>query len=56
MRGFLETGTFGDGLISAVDAKIAIWQALLPACKKDPLRNNGQVDEVMFLAHMVAAM
>ena len=56
MRCFLETGTFGDTLICAIDAKVAIWQSLLPACKKDPLQPDGRVDEVMFMAHMIAAM
>ncbi|KAF2121990.1 Quinolinate phosphoribosyl transferase [Lophiotrema nucula] len=50
MKSFLDTGTVSDALISSVDTKIAIWHSLLPACKKDPLRHNGSVDEVMFLA------
>lgn len=49
-------GTFTDTLISAVDAKVAIWQSLLPACKKDPLRADGKVDEIIYLAHLVIAM
>jgi nicotinate-nucleotide pyrophosphorylase (carboxylating) len=56
MRTFVQTGTFGDGLIAAVDAKVAAWQSLLPACKKDPMRQNGVLDEIMFQAHLMAAM
>lgn len=56
MRSFTQTGTFDDTLISAVDAKVAAWQSLLPACKKDPMRQNGTVDEVIFMAHMMAAV
>jgi len=56
MRTFTQNGTFSDDLIAIVDAKIAVWQALLPACKKDPLQHDGKVDEVMFLAHMIASM
>ena len=48
MNMFLETGTFGESLVDSCDAKLAIWSSLLPACKKDPLRRNGQVDEVMY--------
>lgn len=56
MNTFLNTGKFSHELIDRCDAKIAIWQALLPATKKDPMRKNGQVDEVMYMAHMTAAM
>jgi hypothetical protein len=56
MRMFLATGTFSDALLASVDAKVAVWQSLLPACKKDPLQKNGNVDEVMFLAHMVCSV
>ncbi|KAF2798230.1 hypothetical protein K505DRAFT_233714 [Melanomma pulvis-pyrius CBS 109.77] len=56
MRSFLATGSFGDILLASVDAKIAAWKSLLPACKKDPLHQNGKVDEVMFLAHMISAI
>lgn len=56
MRTFLATGTFSDDLLASVDAKVAVWQSLLPACKKDPLQKNGKVDEVMFLAHMVSSV
>ncbi|KAF2267636.1 hypothetical protein CC78DRAFT_63245 [Lojkania enalia] len=56
MKQFLQTGTFGDGIISSVDAKLAIWRSLLPISKKDPMRPTGKVDEVMFLAHMIATI
>jgi hypothetical protein len=36
-----------------MDTKLAIWSSLLPASKKDPLRKDGTVDEVMFLAQYV---
>lgn len=47
MTMFIETGTFGDNLVDSCDAKLAIWSSLLPGCKKDPLRKNGVLDEVM---------
>jgi nicotinate-nucleotide pyrophosphorylase (carboxylating) len=56
IRTFMQTGSFTDTVISNVDVKIAIWQSLLPACKKDPLRKDGRVDEVMFLAHLSTTM
>ncbi|KAF1920553.1 Quinolinate phosphoribosyl transferase [Ampelomyces quisqualis] len=51
---FIESGTFGEAITERCDTKIAIWTSLLPTCKKDPLRKNGSVDEIMFTAHMVA--
>lgn len=56
MNMFIESGTFGEHIVDSCDAKLAIWSSLLPACKKDPLHKNGQVDEVMFMAHMIAAV
>lgn len=56
MDSFVNVGQFSDELIDTCDAKIAIWQSLLPSVKKDPMRKNGQVDEVMYTAHMIAAM
>jgi hypothetical protein len=53
---FLETGTFGEAMIERCDTKLAIWTSLLPACKKDPLRRDGRIDEVMFTAHMIASV
>jgi hypothetical protein len=51
---FLESGTFGEAIIERCDTKVAIWTSLLPACKRDPLRGDGSIDEVMFTAHMIA--
>ncbi|KAH7138147.1 Quinolinate phosphoribosyl transferase [Dendryphion nanum] len=56
MKTFLETGTFSESLVNAVDTKVAIWQSLLPAIKRDPMKPDGTVDEVMFLAHMCGAI
>lgn len=56
MRTFNETGDFSESLVSSVDTKLAIWRSMLPACKKDPLRADGSVDELMYLAHMLYAM
>lgn len=56
MNMFANTAQFSPDLIDACDAKIAIWQSLLPSVKKDPMRKDGQVDEVMYMAHMIAAM
>ncbi|KAJ4404004.1 hypothetical protein N0V91_006113 [Didymella pomorum] len=39
-----------------MDTKIAIWHSLLPPTKRDPLRQDGTVDEVMFQAHMIGAI
>ena len=55
-RTYMNTGNFGDALISSIDAKIAAWNYLLPACKKDPMRVDGTVDEVMFMAHEITAV
>ncbi|UPX19157.1 uncharacterized protein EKO05_0009428 [Ascochyta rabiei] len=56
MNAFARTGQLSSELVESCDAKIAIWQSLLPSVKKDPMRKNGQVDEVMFMAHMIAAI
>jgi hypothetical protein len=50
---FLETGTFSETMIGHHDTKLAIWRSLLPACKREPLRRDGSIDEVMFTAHMI---
>ena len=55
METFANTGQFSDKLIDSCDVKIAIWQSLLPSVKKDPMRKNGQVDEIMYMAHMIVA-
>lgn len=56
MNTFATVGQFTNELIDTCDAKIAIWNSLLPSVKKDPMRKNGQVDEVMYIAHMIGAM
>jgi hypothetical protein len=56
MQTFIRTSTISETLVAAVDAKVAAWQSLLPACKKDPMRQNGKVDEIMFQAHLLAAV
>jgi hypothetical protein len=56
MEMFLNTGTFAEAMIEHCDTKFAIWASLLPACKRDPLQEDGRVDEVMFTAHMVATV
>jgi hypothetical protein len=50
---FLETGTFSETMIEHHDTKLAVWRSLLPMCKREPLRRDGSIDEVMFTAHMI---
>jgi hypothetical protein len=50
---FLENFCLGEAMIERCDTKFAIWTSLLPASKRDPLRRDGRVDEVMFMAHMI---
>ncbi|KAL6711772.1 hypothetical protein ACN47E_002815 [Coniothyrium glycines] len=47
---------FTEELVAIMDTKIAAWHALLPARKKDPLRLDGTHDEVMWQAHLSAAI
>jgi hypothetical protein len=54
MERFLNSGTFQEAMTDHFDTKLAIWTSLLPACKRDPLKKDGRVDEVMFTAHMIA--
>ncbi|KAJ5052719.1 hypothetical protein J3E72DRAFT_232629 [Bipolaris maydis] len=56
MNTFIQTAVINEALVESCDAKFAIWTSLLPSCKKDPLRLNGEVDEIMFMAHMVIAI
>ncbi|GKZ29749.1 hypothetical protein AbraIFM66950_006376 [Aspergillus brasiliensis] len=35
------------------DISVAAWHALLPPCKRDPLRSDGTVDEIMFKANFI---
>jgi hypothetical protein len=53
---FLESGTFGEAIVEFFDTKLAIWTSLLPTSKKDPLRRDGTIDEIMFVAHMIAVV
>jgi len=50
MKSFIDTATFSETMTENCDMKLAIWSAMLPACKKDSLRPDGQVDEVMYAA------
>jgi hypothetical protein len=56
MRAFATNVRFSSELIDSCDTKIAIWQSLLPFVKKSPMRKDGTVDEVMYMAHMIAAV
>jgi hypothetical protein len=51
---FLESGNYGEVIIEYFDTKLAIWTTLLPASKEDSLRSDGSIDEIMFVAHMIA--
>jgi hypothetical protein len=48
MNSFIDSAVISETLVENCDTKLAIWSSMLPACKKDPLRPNGQVDEVMY--------
>ena len=48
MTSFIQTGTLDEAIVDRCDTKVAVWTSLLPASKKDPLRKNGQVDEIMY--------
>ncbi|EUC46343.1 hypothetical protein COCMIDRAFT_35963 [Bipolaris oryzae ATCC 44560] len=56
MSTFIHTAVINEALVESCDVKLAIWMSLLPSCKKDPVRMNGEVDEIMFMAHMVIAI
>lgn len=49
MNTFIQTAVINEALVESCDAKFAIWTSLLPSCKKDPLRLNGEVDEIMYV-------
>ncbi|PVI03287.1 nicotinate-nucleotide diphosphorylase [Periconia macrospinosa] len=53
---FIKFGRLHDEYVNLIDAKVAAWQSLLPSCKRDPLRQDGTVDEVMFMAHETVAI
>ncbi|KAH7071777.1 hypothetical protein FB567DRAFT_538792 [Paraphoma chrysanthemicola] len=52
----LRGGTYNEELIDNADAKTAAWLSLLPTSKKDPLRLDGTMDEVMFTTLAQAAI
>lgn len=56
MRMFIKFGAINDAFVNAVDTKIAVWQSLLPFSKRDPLRKDGTVDEIMFTAHEMSTI
>jgi hypothetical protein len=56
MTAFATSAQFSRELIDRCDTKIAIWHSLLPSVKKSPMRKDGTMDEVMYMAHMIAAM
>ena len=56
VKKFAAVGAFNDNIINEVDTKSAAWLAMLPLEKKDPMRADGTVDEIMFLAHMCNAV
>jgi hypothetical protein len=45
-----------EDLLKSRGTKVASWQTLLPASKKDPLRLDGTVDDVMYQCHGSAAV
>ncbi|KAH6637790.1 Quinolinate phosphoribosyl transferase [Boeremia exigua] len=56
MSSFAANPRFNRELIDSMDAKIAIWHSQLPSVKRDPMRKDGTVDEIMFTAHMIGAI
>lgn len=56
MKIVMKTASFSESLTTLIDTKVASWQALLPSSKKEALREDGTVDEVMWQAHISAAM
>jgi nicotinate-nucleotide pyrophosphorylase (carboxylating) len=56
METLIQGGSYNEALVESIDAKAASWLALLPASKKDPLRMDGTIDEVMWAALSQAAM
>jgi hypothetical protein len=56
MTSFLETGYLAESTVSTCGTKLAIWFSLLPSLKKKCLQKNGDMDEVMFTAHMIHAI
>ncbi|OCK84401.1 hypothetical protein K432DRAFT_414025 [Lepidopterella palustris CBS 459.81] len=56
MRAADQVGGFTDGLVDIADTKLSVWQSLLPVYKREPIREDGKVDEVLYLAHMIMAI
>ncbi|KAE8446843.1 hypothetical protein EG329_011620 [Mollisiaceae sp. DMI_Dod_QoI] len=42
----------GSRTIAAADAKVVNWFLYLPKCKQEAVKEDGEIDETMFLAHM----
>ena len=40
----------GDAVLAAADAKYVNWFLYLPKCKQQMVKNNGTVDELIFMA------
>jgi hypothetical protein len=56
MTSFISTGLLSESIVETVDTKLAAWVSLLPPSKRDPLLPSGNVDEVIFTAHMMHAI
>lgn len=46
----------GNRTIAAADAKFVNWFLYLPRCKEEAVKEDGKVDETMFLAHITINM
>ena len=42
-----------EDLISRLDARLVAWRLHLPDSKKDFINAEGQLDEMIFQAHMI---
>jgi len=53
-----KNGSFcpGSRIIPAADAKFVNWFLYLPRCKHEAVKDDGKVDETMFLAHVTINM
>ena len=49
MNTFIATSLVTETMIENCDTKLAVWSSLLPACKKDTVSLNVQVDEMMYV-------
>ena len=52
MTAAITADTITDAVIDDADGSLVNWMFHLPDEKKDILRTNGEVDEVLFQAHM----